>query len=84
MAQLGLADVRFLPFRDSGMDGTPENDDERCFHRQPAEIAVPALLSIMREMRPHYVFTWQADGGYGHPDHVAAHHHTVAAFDAVR
>jgi N-acetyl-1-D-myo-inositol-2-amino-2-deoxy-alpha-D-glucopyranoside deacetylase len=82
MAQIGLADVRFLPFRDSGMDGTPENDDERCFHRQPADVAVAALLTIMREVRPHFVFTWQADGGYGHPDHIAAHRHTVAAFDA--
>lgn len=82
MAQIGLADVRFLPFRDSGMDGTPENEDERCFHQQPPEVAVAALLEIMRDVRPHYVFTWQADGGYGHPDHVAANKHTIAAFDA--
>lgn len=82
MAQIGLADVRFLGFRDSGMAGTPENDDPRCFHQQPAETAVPALVAIMREVRPHYVFTWQADGGYGHPDHIAAHRHTLAAFDA--
>ena len=81
MAQIGLTDVRFLPFRDSGTDGTPENDDERCFHQQPPEVAVPAILEVMREVRPHFVFTWQADGGYGHPDHVAAHRHTVAAFD---
>ncbi len=81
MAQIGFSDVRFLGFRDSGMDGTPENDDERCFHQQPPEVAVPALLAIMREVRPHYVFTWQLDGGYGHPDHVATHRHTVAAFD---
>lgn len=82
MAQIGFSDVRFLDYRDSGMDGTPENEDERCFHQQPPEVAVPAVLAIMREVRPHYVFTWQVDGGYGHPDHVAAHRHTVAAFDA--
>ena len=81
MAQIGLADVRFLPFRDSGTEGTPENDDERSFHQQPAEVAVPAILEVMREVRPQFVFTWQADGGYGHHDHVAAHLHTVAAFD---
>jgi LmbE family N-acetylglucosaminyl deacetylase len=82
MAQISLADVRFLPFRDSGMDGTPENDDERCFHQQSPEVAVAAIIEIMRDVRPHYVFTWQADGGYGHPDHVAAHTRTIAAFDA--
>lgn len=82
MAQIGLADVRLLPFRDSGMAGTTENDDPRSFHQQPPAVAVPALLAIMREVRPHDVFTWQPDGGYGHPDHIATFMHTVAAFDA--
>ena len=82
MAQIGLRDVRFLPFRDSGMDGTPENDDPRCLHQQPPAVVVEALVRIMREVRPHFVFTWDPTGGYGHPDHVAVHRHTVAAFDA--
>src|SRR5262249_15488009 len=35
---LGLSDVRFLGFRDSGMVGTPENEDPRSFHQaDPAE-----------------------------------------------
>ena len=38
MAQIGLADVRFLGFRDSGMDGTPEND-ERILSRLLQELA---------------------------------------------
>ncbi len=82
MAQIGLADVRFLPFRDSGMDGTPENADPRALHQQPPAVAVPAILAVRREVRPHLVFTWQPDGGYGHPDHIAIHRHTLAAFDA--
>ena len=82
MAQLGLNDVRFLGFRDSGMAGTADNDDPRAFHQQTPETVVPALVAIMREVRPHYVFTWQEDGGYGHPDHIAAHRHTLAAYDA--
>ncbi|MDA0352060.1 MAG: PIG-L family deacetylase [Chloroflexi bacterium] len=81
MAQLGLRDVRFLPFRDSGMDGTEENKRPDAFHQQTPEVAVPAILQVMREVRPHFVFTWQEDGGYGHPDHIAAHKHTLAAFD---
>lgn len=82
MAQLGLIDVRFLPFRDSGMAGTPENEDARCLHQQPAETVVAHLVSIMRDVRPHIVFTWDPSGGYGHPDHVAVHKHTVTAFEA--
>ncbi len=80
MAQIGLFDVRFLPFRDSGMAGTPENEDPRCFHQQPEDTAVGHLVSIMRDVRPHVVFTWDPTGGYGHPDHIAAHLHTKAAF----
>ena len=82
MAQIGVGDVRFLDFRDSGMVGTPENEDPRCLHQQPAEVGVPAVLAVMRDVRPHFVFTWQPDGGYGHPDHIAIHTHTVAAFEA--
>lgn len=82
MAQIGLADVRFLPFRDSGMDGTPENDDPRCLHQQPAEVVVAEIVKIMRDTRPQIVFTWDPTGGYGHPDHIAVHKHTLAAFDA--
>lgn len=82
MAQIGLADVRFLPFRDSGMAGTPENDDPACLHQQPAELVIEHLVPIMRELRPQIVFTWDPNGGYGHPDHIATHKHTVAAFDA--
>ena len=82
MAQLGLADVRFLDFRDSGMDGTPENNDPRCLHQQPAEVVVKKIVGIMRDTRPHYVFTWDPTGGYGHPDHIAVHKHTVAAYEA--
>lgn len=82
MAQLGLADVRLLPFRDSGMAGTPENDEPRSLHQQPADAVVTTLVGIMRELRPHFVFTWDPTGGYGHPDHIAIHKHTLAAFDA--
>jgi mycothiol S-conjugate amidase len=82
MAQIGLSDVRLLPYRDSGMEGTPENEDPRSLHQQPAGVVVPALVRVMREVRPHLVFTWDPTGGYGHPDHVAVYKHTVAAFDA--
>ncbi|MEO8539198.1 MAG: PIG-L family deacetylase [bacterium] len=82
MAQIGLTDVRLLPFRDSGMAGTPENEDPRSLHQQPAESVVGHLVSVIREVRPHAVFTWDPTGGYGHPDHVAVHKHMVAAFEA--
>lgn len=82
MAQIGLWDVRFLPFRDSGMAGTPENDDPRSFVQQADTTVVQELVTMIRTIRPHFVFTWQPNGGYGHPDHLAAHRHTLAAYEA--
>lgn len=81
MAQIGLSDVRLLPFRDSGMAGTPENEDTRSLHQQPAEVVVGHMVSVIRDVRPHLVFTWDPSGGYGHPDHIAIHKHTVTAFE---
>lgn len=82
MAQLRLDDVRLLDYRDSGMAGWKENEDPRCLHAQPPEKVVGELVAIMRDVRPHVVFTWDPSGGYGHPDHIAVHRHTLAAFDA--
>jgi len=28
------------------------------------------------------VFTWDPTGGYGHPDHIACHKHTITAFES--
>jgi LmbE family N-acetylglucosaminyl deacetylase len=82
LAHLGVHDVRFLGFRDSGMDGTPDNDHPQSLHRAPAERVVEPLVTAIRELRPSVVVTWDPTGGYGHPDHVAVHRHTVAAVEA--
>ncbi len=82
MAQLHLWDVRFLPYRDSGMAGWEINNDPRCLHAQDPETVVAKIVEIIRDVRPHVVFTWDPTGGYGHPDHIAMHKHTVAAFDS--
>ncbi|HEY7065989.1 MAG TPA: PIG-L family deacetylase [Chloroflexota bacterium] len=80
-ATLGVRDLRLLDFRDSGMAGTPENDAPGAFVRAPADAVVPSLVRVIREVRPAIVATWAPDGGYGHPDHVAASRHATAAFD---
>jgi LmbE family N-acetylglucosaminyl deacetylase len=82
MAILGVHDVRFLDFRDSGMAGTPENADPRALHNAAPDNVVAPLVAAIRERRPDVIATWDASGGYGHPDHVAIHHHATAAFHA--
>jgi N-acetyl-1-D-myo-inositol-2-amino-2-deoxy-alpha-D-glucopyranoside deacetylase len=79
---LGISEVIFLGYRDSGMAGTPENDDPHALVNAPADKVVAQLVGIIRRLRPQVVVTFEPHGGYGHPDHIAIHHHTVAAFHA--
>ena len=71
----------FLGYRDSGMAGTPSNEDPRSFHRAPLAEAAERLAVLMREERPDVVVTYTPDGTYGHPDHIRANHTTIAALD---
>ena len=79
---LGVHDLIFLNYRDSGMAGTDENSDPRAYINAPAEEVVRRLVGIIREQRPQVVITFDPSGAYGHPDHIAIHHHTEAAFHA--
>lgn len=79
---MGIQDVRFLGYRDSGMAGTADNENPDAFVNAPAEQVVSQLVAIIREVRPQVVLTFDPNGGYGHPDHIAIHQHTVAAFHA--
>ncbi len=76
-AALGVTDHRFLGgpgrWRDSGMMGTAGNDDPRCFWRADLDEAARALLDVIAEVRPQVLVTYDANGYYGHPDHIQAH-----------
>ena len=77
MRILGVSDHRFLGgpgrFRDSGMMGVPSNDRPDCFWRADLLEAAGELVTVIREVRPHVVITYDDFGGYGHPDHIQAH-----------
>lgn len=79
---LGVRNLWFLDYRDSGMAGTPENDDPRAFvHASSAEV-VGKLVAIIRQFRPQVMVTFDESGAYGHPDHIAIYKHTTSAFHA--
>lgn len=82
-AALGVTDHRFLGgmgrWRDSGMVGDPAGAHPRAFVRgDPAEQA-GQLAEIIAAVRPQVVVTYDAHGGYGHPDHIRAHEITMRA-----
>jgi N-acetyl-1-D-myo-inositol-2-amino-2-deoxy-alpha-D-glucopyranoside deacetylase len=82
---LGVTDHRFLGgpgrWRDSGMMGTGDNTDPRCFWQAGVDEAAAALLDVIREVRPQVLVTYDANGFYGHPDHIQAHRVSWRAFE---
>lgn len=87
-AALGVRERSMLgglgAFRDSGMAGTPSAEHPRAFIRAGRggpdhERACAALAAVLDRVRPHVVLTYDADGGYGHPDHIAVHQVVLGA-----
>lgn len=78
--KLGLADVIFMGYRDSGMPGSPDNLHPMALTAQPEEAVAAAIAHQIRALQPQVVITFDPIGGYRHPDHIAVHNSTVRAF----
>ncbi|HEX6511067.1 MAG TPA: PIG-L family deacetylase, partial [Chloroflexota bacterium] len=70
---LGVSEVRLLGYRDSGMQGTPSTKRPDAFCNQPVDEAGGRVAAVIRELQPRIVITENANGTYGHPDHVMCH-----------
>jgi len=79
MSKVGVSDVRFLDYRDSGMDGTDDNRDARAFVNAGPLVVADRLRAIIDEIKPDAVLTFGPDGVYGHPDHLMISRTTTAA-----
>ncbi|WP_183651232.1 N-acetyl-1-D-myo-inositol-2-amino-2-deoxy-alpha-D-glucopyranoside deacetylase [Prauserella isguenensis] len=80
---LGWTGHRYLGgtgrWRDSGMAGTPSAEHPRAFTGGDVDAQAGQLAAVLDELRPQVVVTYDAHGGYGHPDHIRAHEITMAA-----
>ncbi|MBI5877474.1 MAG: PIG-L family deacetylase [Chloroflexi bacterium] len=77
---IGLTSVRYLGFRDSGMPGSPHNAHPDATTAATEEEIARRIAREIRDIRPQVVITFDPIGGYRHPDHIAVHKGTVAAF----
>ena len=83
-AILGVGELHWLGYHDSGMEGTEANRDPEAFWMTPLDGIVERLVGIIRDFRPDVVVTYDAHGAYGHPDHVQAHRATLLAVEAAQ
>ena len=74
MKFLNVDDVRFLGYRDSGMEGSAEARNPQAFVQASVGEAAARLSPMIRAIRPDTIVTFGQDGVYGHPDHVHLHH----------
>ncbi len=81
-AILNVGAREFLGYRDSGMAGTPANEHPDSFNKADLDEATGRLVRLIRRYRPQVLVTYNADGAYGHPDHIRCHTVTWRAFDA--
>ena len=80
--ELGVTTIWNLPYRDSGMRGSPDNEHPRALVQQPIGRLLADLNGYFRRLKPQVVITHDPFGGYGHPDHIRCCEIVTAAFYA--
>jgi N-acetyl-1-D-myo-inositol-2-amino-2-deoxy-alpha-D-glucopyranoside deacetylase len=71
-----------LGYRDSGMMDSDANAHPEAFWQADLDEATGRLVAVIRDARPAVMVTYDANGNYGHPDHINAHRIAVAAMQA--
>jgi LmbE family N-acetylglucosaminyl deacetylase len=70
---LGVHRVEFLGYTDSGMKGTPANQEPGSFWATPVDEAAKKLAGILEAEGADVLTCYDDNGGYGHPDHIQVH-----------
>lgn len=81
---LGVTSIWSLPYRDSGMRNTPDNQHPLALIQQPLQQTIEEVLGHLQRLQPDVIVTHDPFGGYGHPDHIRVCEATTAAFHLAR
>jgi LmbE family N-acetylglucosaminyl deacetylase len=66
-------ELHMLDYRDSGMEGAPDNEHPDSLYQADLDEVAHRLARIICKLHPHVVITHDATGGYFHPDHMKVH-----------
>jgi len=78
---LGLKEVFFLGYRDSGMPGMDANSHPAAQINHSIDEVAGRVVKFIRELKPEIILTFDPIGGYKHPDHIHIHNATKLAFE---
>src|SRR2546430_11770020 len=76
---LGVHELVFLGYEDSGMAGLPRNRERGTFWQADEEEAIGRLIEVVRRGRPPGEVTPHEVGGYAHPPELKTHREGVGA-----
>lgn len=81
VGELGISTLRFLDFRDSGMEGSADNQHPDSLHAAPLDEVATRIADHIRRIRPDAIITHDEYGWYGHPDHIKCYQATKRAYE---
>jgi LmbE family N-acetylglucosaminyl deacetylase len=79
---LGLTEVYFLNYRDSGMPGSIDNTHPQALFAADLDKVTAEVAHYIRLLKPQVVITFDPIGGYRHPDHITIQRAAEKAFYA--
>ena len=78
--RLGIDPPVLLGFHDSARGERQRHGDARALANVDMLEVEAAIRRVIEDVRPHVLLTFDPHGGYYHPDHLAVHRATTAAF----
>jgi LmbE family N-acetylglucosaminyl deacetylase len=78
--RLGLEPPVLLRFHDSARKERQRHDDPHALANVDMLDVEAAIRGVIADIKPQVILTFEPHGGYYHPDHVAIHRATTAAF----
>ena len=81
LAELGVQDVHIWDYPDYLPDANRGMEHREGLRDIAAEEIVPRIVSLLDELKPEVLVTFQPNGSNGHPDHVMTNKFALAALD---
>jgi N-acetyl-1-D-myo-inositol-2-amino-2-deoxy-alpha-D-glucopyranoside deacetylase len=78
--RLGIDPPVFLGFHDSARGERQRHEDPRALANVDMLEVEAVIRRVIEDVTPHVILTFDPHGGYYHPDHLAVHRATTAAF----
>jgi LmbE family N-acetylglucosaminyl deacetylase len=75
--------LHMLGYRDSGMEGSPENHHPESLYQADLDTVARDIARLISDIKPQVIVCHDPTGGYFHPDHIRVNHAVNRAWQAM-